>query len=172
MIVQPHTSPEERECPVCQTRMPDGLDMRRCPRCGARVLHWAGERPYDRGIVLFNARIGGLTAGAFVSMMTLLLLGYRFPLPWGVVLIALALPVAGYVLLGEGAQKVPPTWRTHYLVGVLALNAGLLAASMAAVIGLLALPALAGIVAAVGTLAWPVIRAAVTASAPRDDARA
>ena len=170
--MQPDTSPEERRCPVCQTKMPDDLDMRRCPRCGARALQWVRERPYDRGVVLLNARIGGLTAGGFVAMMALLLLGYRFPLPWGVVLSALALPVAGYVLLGQGAQKVPPTWRKHYLIGVLALNAGLLVASMAAVIGLLALPVLVGIVIGTGALVWPIVRAAVTASPPQDDARA
>ena len=157
----PDPSPEEPVCPVCGTRMPGSPSVRRCPRCGARALRWQAEPPCDPGVVLFNARIGGLTAGALLAMMALVLLGYRLPLPWEVALAALACPIGGYVLLGEGAQKVPPSWRTHYLVGVLALNAGLLMASVVAVIGVVSLPALAGIVSGVAALTWPFIRRAV-----------
>lgn len=158
----PDPGPEEPLCPVCATRMPESPGVRRCPRCGARALRWRAEPPCDPGVVLFNARIGGLTAGALIAMVALVLLGYRLPLPWEVVLAALACPIGGYILLGAGAQKVPPSWRTHYLVGVLAVNAGLLMASIGAVIGLVSLPALAGIVAGVAALTWPLIRRAVT----------
>lgn len=156
--------PGGAKCPVCGTEMPDDPKRRRCARCGARLLRWVEERPCDRGIVLFNARIGGLTAGAFIAMMGLLLLGYRVPLTWGIAVIALALPFVGYALFGEGAKAVPRSWRTHYLVGVLALNAGLLIAAMAAVLGLLSVPALAATVPVVAAVAWPLIHRAVVAS--------
>ena len=162
--------PDGRTCPVCGTRLPDEPGIRRCPRCGARALGWAAERPPEWGIVLFNARLSGIMAGLFLAMIGLLLMGYRFPVPWQAASIAMALPVAGYILFSAGARKVPRSWRTHYLVGVLALNAGLLVATMAAIVGLLVPLTLAGVAAAVAAAVSPLIRRAVAASARGSDA--
>ncbi|MBD3291773.1 MAG: hypothetical protein GF393_02550 [Armatimonadia bacterium] len=166
----PERSPDERTCPVCDTRLPDDPAVRRCPRCGARALLWAEDRQPEQGVVLFNARLAGIMAGALVAMLGLLLLGYRFPIPWGVAITALALPVGGYIAFGETARTVPRSWRTHYLVGVLALNAGLLAATIAAVMGLMQLLPLLAIAIGLAGLVWPIIRRAVTESTRSDDA--
>lgn len=160
--MHPNPTPEEeRRCPVCQTRLSDAPSVRRCPKCGARALQWAQRPQPEPGTVLFNARLAGIMAGGFVSMMGLLILGYRFPLPWLVALIAIALPVAGYFGLGVLALKVPRSWRTHYLVGVLAADAGLLVATTVAVMGVLAPLTLLGIAAGVAAVAWAPIHRAV-----------
>ena len=97
-------------------------------------------------------------------MLGLLILGYRFPLPWGVAAVAVGLPVAGYIVFSIGAWKVPASWRTQYMVTVLVLNAGLLAATITAVAGLIRPIPLIGIIAGVGALTWAPIRRAVTES--------
>jgi len=165
----PDESPHERTCPVCETRLPRDPAVRRCPRCGARALQWAQDRPLEQAVVLFNARLAGVMAGVFMAMLALLLTGYRFPIPWGVALAALALPVGGYIAFGEAARQVPRSWRTHYLVAVLALNAGLLAATVAGVMGLMSLLPLIVVTVGTGALVWPVIRGAVTNSTKIDD---
>ncbi|HCA46489.1 MAG TPA: hypothetical protein DEP45_03730 [Armatimonadetes bacterium] len=151
----------EQRCPVCTTDLPAETGLRRCPRCGARLLSWRWQRPLDYGIVLFNARVGGVTAGAFIAMLGLLLLGYRVPLPWAVAAIALALPMSGYLLLGEGARIIPQSWRLHYLVAVLSTNAGLLTATVLSVLDLVRMPGVALTTVVVAALAWPIIRKAV-----------
>ncbi len=160
----PYERPDGRVCPVCETELPPQPNLRRCPRCGARALAWVAERPLEQPVVLFNARIAGIMAGVFVAMLALLVLGYRFPIPWGVALIAMALPVAGYVIFGAAARKLPPSWRTQYMVGVLALNAGLLVAAIAGLAGVTHPMSLIGIVALVAALSWRGIRHAVTQS--------
>ncbi len=161
-------APDERAnkdvCPVCGTQLPEEPGVRRCPRCGARAIAWRPEQPLDEPVVLFNARLAGIMAGVFTSMLALLVLGYRFPLPWGVALITLALPVAGYVVFGTVAQKVPASWRTQYLAGVLALDAGLLTAVFVSVMGLTSPTALLVIVAVVCALSWRHIARAVASS--------
>ncbi len=159
--MRPDAGPAEGRCPVCDAPVPEEAALRRCPRCGARLLSWARQRPLDYGIVLFNARIGGVTAGAFIAMLGLLLLGYRVPLPWVVAVVALALPVSGYILLGRTAQIIPPSWRLQYLVAILALNAGLLAATVLSVLDLVRIPGIALTIVAVAALTWPIIRKAV-----------
>lgn len=167
--MSPDERPDERICPVCETRLPRDSSVRICPRCGARALHWARERPLDMGVVLFNARLAGIMAGVFIAMLALLVMGYRFPIPWGVAVGAMALPVAGYIGFGAVARKVPRSWRTQYMVGTLALNAGLLAATVTAVVGLLRPVPLAAIVAGVTALVWPLISRAVTDSTRPDE---
>lgn len=162
--MKPDESPEERTCPVCGTRLPDDADLRRCPRCGARALPWAPERPLPKAVVLFNARLAGIMGGVLFAMLSLLVLGYRFPIPWGVALVTIALPIGGYVAFGSLARKVPTSWRTQYMVSVLAANAGLLAATIAAVLGLIRPVPLLVIIAAGAAVTWPVIHRAVTES--------
>ncbi len=164
VIMKHDEQTDNRICPVCETPLPDDPGVRRCPRCGARALAWATERPLELPVVLFNARLAGVIAGVLVAMLTLLVLGYRFPLPWGVALIALALPLAGYITLGSVAQTVPASWRTQYMAGVLALDAGLLAGLIAGVVGLVHPAPLAAVVGIVAMLTWPFIHRAVTAS--------
>jgi hypothetical protein len=164
MTMSPDERPEERVCPVCETRLPDDPAVRRCPRCGARALQWARQQPLGQGVVLFNARLAGMMAGAFVAMLSLLVLGYRFPIPWQVAFIAIALPVAGYIAFGALAVTVPRSWRTQYMVGVLAFTTGLLVATIAGLVGILNPLTLLGITAAVTALVWPMIRRAVTDS--------
>jgi hypothetical protein len=169
VTMAPEQSPDERTCPVCETRLPDDPAVRRCPRCGAKALLWARERPLEQAVVLFNARLAGIMAGALASMLALLLLGYRFPIPWGVALVAVSLPVAGYIAFGTMARNVPRSWRTHYLVAVLALNAGLLMATVVALMGLMKVLPLLAIAVGTGALVWPVIKRAVSASMRNDD---
>ncbi len=162
-------SPQERTCPVCGTKLPDAPSVRRCPNCGAKALQWKQRPQPDAGTVLFNARIAGIMAGGFLAMTGLLVLGYRFPLPWYVALTALALPIAGYAALGAVAERIPRSWRTHYLVGVLAADAGLLTATVLAVMGFVAALPLLGIAAGVAVVMWPFIRRAVAGSIRDDD---
>jgi hypothetical protein len=164
VTMSPEESPDERTCPVCDTPLPRDPSVRRCPSCGARAIAWIRQRQLDSPVVLFNARLAGIMAGIFVGMLALLVLGYRFPLPWAIALAAMSLPVAGYIAFGELARKVPASWRTQYMVGVLSLNAGLLAALIAGVIGLTHPIPLTGITAVVAVLTWPIIRRAVTSS--------
>jgi hypothetical protein len=168
--MSPDQSPDERICPVCETKLPNSPSVRRCPNCGAKALPWAREQPLPRAVVLFNARLAGIMAGVFVAMLALLLLGYRFPIPWGVALVAVSLPVLGYVGFGAVARVVPSSWRTQYMVGALALNGGLLTAMVAAVMGLVQVLPLLGITVGVAALVWPVIHRAVAESSREDDA--
>jgi len=164
----PDERADERVCPVCETELPRQRHVRRCPRCGARALPWATEKPVSEAVVLFNARLAGIMAGVFIAMLALLVMGYRFPIPWGVALIALALPVAGYVGFGAAARKVPRSWRTQYLVGVLALNAGLLVTAIAGLAGVTHPFTLILITVLVAALSWRGIRRAVTQSTRPD----
>jgi len=152
---------ERKRCPVCGAGLPSGRELRRCPSCGARAL-WTGAEPAPPpGVVLFNARLCGAMAGIQVGMIALLLAGYRLPIPWGVALIVVALPVAGYVIAGEFARHVPEGRRAGFLVGVVALNAGLLAALIAAILGVLDPAALGLVAAGVAVLLAPAIGRAV-----------
>jgi len=153
---------DRRHCPVCGAGLPEGRTLRRCPSCGARVLWTEAEPAPAPGVVLFNARLCGIMAGIQVGMIALLLAGYRLPIPWGVALIVVALPVAGYVIAGEVARHVPEHRRAGFLVAVVALNAGLLAAVIAAILGLVDPVALALVAAAVGGLLAPAIGRAVS----------
>jgi len=152
---------DRRHCPVCGAGLPSGRKVRRCPSCGARALWTEAEPAPAPGVVLFNARLCGIMAGVQVGMIALLLAGYRLPIPWGVALIVVALPVAGYAIAGEVARHVPEDRRAGFLVGVVALNVGLLAALIAAILGLLDPVALAVIAAGVGALLAPAIGRAV-----------
>ncbi len=152
---------DRRHCPVCGASLPDGRTLRRCPRCGARSL-WAEAEPAPApGMVLFNARLCGIMAGIQVGMIALLLAGCRLPIPWGVALIVVALPVAGYLIAGQMARHVPEHGRAGFLVSVVALNAGLLAAVIAAILGLMDPVALALVAAGVGGLLAPAIARAM-----------
>ena len=141
----------ECACPVCGRRLPDARELRRCPSCGARLL-WRRTRPHlSLGIVLFNARLCGIVIGTEIGMTALLLLGYRLPLPYGVMLGAAALPVIAYLLAGAIAQKLLPEARRGYLLLLMSVAAGLLVALIAATLGisgaspLLTIAALAGV---------------------------
>jgi hypothetical protein len=169
LTMKPDERANQDVCPVCGTVLPKAPGVRRCPRCGARALAWRTEEPLEMPVVLFNARLAGIMAGIFTAMLALLVLGYRFPLPWGVALVAMALPVAGYITFGGGAQKVPASWRTQYLAGVLALDAGLLAAVVAGVMGLTGPMLLLAVTGAVCVLTWSYIRRAVTASRRKEE---
>ncbi|MFW6437728.1 MAG: hypothetical protein ACOCZ7_01835 [Armatimonadota bacterium] len=131
------------------------------------MIEWGAERPIAEAVVLFNARLAGIMAGVFVAMLSLLVLGYRFPIPWGVALVAFSLPIAGYIGFGGAARKVPASWRTHYLVGVLALNAGLLIAAVAGLAGVTHPASLIAITAVVAALSWrPILRAVTNGMRP------
>jgi len=120
--------------------------------------------------VLFNARLCGIMAGIQVGMIALLVAGYRVPIPWGVGLAVAALPVLGYLLAGEVARRAPAAWRASLLVGPLALNAGLLVALIAAILGMTDPVVLAGVAAGAAALLAPLIRRPVTGGArSRDD---
>lgn len=112
-------------------------------------------------MLLFNARLCGIMAGMQIGMIALLVGGYRLPIPWGVAIIVVALPIAGYVLASEVARRTPAAWRLNMLVAVVAANAGLLAALTAAILGLVEPVALAIIAALVGGLTAPLIRKAI-----------
>lgn len=168
-IMDPADEPRQDRCPVCGTPLPDDRRMRRCPRCGARIL-WRQadvEPQVEFGVVLFNGRLCGIMAGIQLGMIGLLVTGYRIPLPWAVALIVLSLPVAGYIAAGAAVRAAPPSWRTGLLVFVLALNAGLLAALIMAVLGLFDPLVLAGITVAVAAGVSRFIRRAVTGGRAR-----
>jgi len=141
----------DRTCPVCGRTLPTEQELRRCPGCGARLL-WRRPRPdAGTGIVLFNARLCGIIIGMETSMLALLALGYRLPLPYGVMIGAAALPVAAYLLTSATTRKVRPESRRGYLVFLMSAVVGLLVALMAATLGvsrpglLLIIAALAGV---------------------------
>ncbi len=159
--MSPARDTQWRRCPVCGAGLPDDRAMRRCPRCGARTLWTSAEAAPAPGVVLFNARLCGIMAGIQVGMIALLVGGYHLPLPWGTVLIVVALPVLGYAIAGEVAHRVPQSSRAGFLVIVVALNAGLLAALIAAILGLLDPVALGVIAAGAGGLLAPAIGRAI-----------
>ncbi len=148
-------------CPVCGTALPTDNALRRCPRCGARILWTPSAPPLGAGVLLFNARLCGIMAGMQIGMIALLVAGYRLPLPWGVAMIVIALPITGYVLAGEMARRTPAHLRLSALVLVVASNAGLLVALTAAILGLLEPVTLAIIAGLVGALTAPCIRKAI-----------
>lgn len=157
----PAMDSESTRCPVCGTKLPPEAG-RRCPRCGARIL-WRPEAPaVDVGLALFNLRLCGIMAGVQAAMLGLLFAGYRLPIPWGVALVIAALPVVGYVLAGELFRLAPASWRLSLLAGGLALNAGLLVALIATLLGLTEPLTLAGITAGVMALTAPLIRRGIT----------
>ncbi|MEA3401204.1 MAG: hypothetical protein U9R79_08185 [Armatimonadota bacterium] len=163
---------ERWTCPVCGTELPDDEHLRRCPRCGAKALWRRREPAVAYGVVLFNARLCGIMAGIQAGMIAVLVAGYRLPIPWGVALAVAALPVLGYWLAGFVAQRVPRSWRTGLLVWVLALNAGLLAALIVAVLGYMDPLALAAITVGVAAVLSHTIRKAVTHHASQRDTTA
>jgi hypothetical protein len=118
--------------------------------------------------VLFNTRLCGIMAGIQIGMITLLLTGYRLPLPWGVALIVLAIPFVGYYVGGHAARRVPREWRSGLLVAALAVNAGLLVSLIIAVIGLSDPVALAAIAVGVALVVRPAIHRAVIQGATGD----
>ena len=69
-------------------------------------------------------------------LIALLLLGYRLPLPYGVVLAAAALPAGAYLLAGAVAPRISPDARKAYVVFLMSASAGLLVALIAATMGL------------------------------------
>lgn len=155
---------EEHICPVCGTQIAGDSRVRRCPRCRAKVLWREGrtpEPPVDYGTVLFNTRLCGIMAGIQVGMIALLLTGYRLPLPWGIALVMLASPFAGYYLASFAAASVPASWRTGLLVAALALNAGLMVALIGAVTGISDPIVLAAIAVGIGFAIRPFIERAV-----------
>lgn len=156
---------DERICPVCETPLPDDPGVRRCPRCGARALPWTRGRSLELSVVLFNARLAGIMAGAFVAMLGLLVLGYSIPIPWGVALAALALPVLGYIVFGGVARIIPSSWRVDYMAAMLTLNIALLVAVIAGIIGLTNPMTLIGIAALTAIVSWRFIRRVVGDSA-------
>lgn len=125
----------EEVCPVCGQGLPAGGRARRCPSCGARTLWQRPRGRADAAVVLFNSRLCGIIAGIQMAMMALLLSGYRIPLPWTLALGAASLPVIGYLVAGTLARWVRAESRRGYLVFLMSLNAGLLAALIAAVLG-------------------------------------
>ncbi len=142
---------DDRTCPVCGQTLPTEANLRRCPTCGAKLL-WRRPCPDAAdGIVLFNARLCGIVIGMETSMLALLALGYRLPLPYGVMIGAAALPVAAYLLTSATTPKVRPESRRGYLVFLMSTVVGLLVALMAATLGvsgpglLLMIAALAGV---------------------------
>lgn len=149
------------QCPVCGTELTPEVG-RRCPRCGTRTLWVRQPAVMERGVALFNLRLCGIMVGIQTAMLGLLLAGYRLPIPWGAALIAAALPVVGYVLATELARRAPAGSLPSLLSGGLALNAGLVVALMAAIMGLEEPLTLAGIIAGVMALTTPLIRKAVT----------
>lgn len=156
----PAEDSQATRCPVCGTELPPETG-RRCPRCGARTLWRPRASPVDIGMALFNLRLCGIMAGIQTAMLGLLLAGYQLPIPWGVAALAAALPVVGYLAAGELAQRAPSTWRMPLLAGALALNAGLMTALIAAIVGLSEPVTLAGLVAGVTILTAPLIRRSV-----------
>ncbi len=167
--MEPLEREESRRCPVCGTALPEQFTLRRCPNCGAKTL-WGrreSEPRVDFGVVLFNARLCGIMAGIQLAMIALMLTGASHPV-WWVTLSMVGLPVLGYIAGGAAAQQVPRSWRTSLLVIVLALNAGLLAALISAVLGIYDILLLAGIVVGVGALLSGIIRTAITRR-PHDD---
>ncbi len=111
--------------------------------------------------MLFNARLCGIMAGIQVGLIALLVAGYRVPIPWGVGLVMATLPVVGYLIASEAARRAPAAWRASLLVGALALNAGLLVALTADILGMTDPVVLAGITAGVAASLAPLIRSAV-----------
>lgn len=134
--------------------------MRRCPHCGARNLWRKAERAPGLPLVLLTARLCGIIAGVQLGLLALLCGDHRAQQPSALVTGTVLLPVAGYLVAGFIAAHIAPEWRRGYLALVVAANLGLLAATVAAELGLGDPVALLGVALAGAALgSGPVVRA-------------